>query len=273
MMWSFVPMWRGMPFSAIAAPPTTPRRVSLPVVVARWAGLCFFSLFTSLGLASSLYDDMIQRVALEERVDVNLLRAVVATESAFDPSAQSPKGAMGLMQLMPGTAKLMGVERPYNPEDNLRGGARYLRGLIDRFDRVDYALAGYNAGPENIVKYNGIPPFQETMDYVAKVRDNYSRQINGGGPTWRKATASNPVVDITRPAQPGKAPHIPKKIFVYRDARGTLVLTDIQPKQRANSVPAKVYINPASSRTTTPASIRISPPVRTLQGDKRDLRG
>lgn len=229
--------------------------------------------------ASSLYDSLIQKVAMEERVDVNLLRAVVATESAFDANAMSPKGAMGLMQLMPGTARLMGVNRPFHPEDNLRGGARYLRTLIDRFDRVDYALAGYNAGPENIAKYNGIPPFQETIDYVDKVRERYTRQINGGDADpgrWRSATADKPMVstaDYARAVR--RPPPVAKKIFVYRDAKGTLVLTDVQPKRRLASVDATVVIssgdnprNPPPRVAASKATIRITPPIRTIGSQK-----
>lgn len=108
------------------------------------------------------------RVAEQEGVDPDLFLRLVQQESAFKPSAVSPKGAMGLAQLMPGTARDLGVD-PSDPIQNLTGGARYLRQQMDAFQDPQLALAAYNAGPGNVRKYGGIPPFQETQNYVSRI--------------------------------------------------------------------------------------------------------
>jgi soluble lytic murein transglycosylase-like protein len=110
-------------------------------------------------------------------VDPRLLAALVWTESGFRTDAVSGAGARGLTQLMPGTAAGMGVD-PDDPLQNLDGGARYLRAALDRFGSPDLALAAYNAGPGNVAKYGGVPPFDETQRYVSTVLDRY-RQLGG----------------------------------------------------------------------------------------------
>lgn len=124
----------------------------------------------------SLYEPHIQLVCSRYGLDHNLVKAVIRTESAFNPEAVSPKGAMGLMQLMPGTSKDLGVANPFDPQQNIDGGARYLRLLLDRFDNdLVLALAAYNAGPEAVAKHGGIPPYEETRSYVQRVLELYMR--------------------------------------------------------------------------------------------------
>ncbi len=126
------------------------------------------------------YDTYINTASQLHGLPPNLIKAVIKVESNFNPRALSPKGAQGLMQLMPGTARLMNVDDPFDPWDNISGGVKYLRGLIDRFEgKVAFALAGYNAGPEHVERYNGIPPFQETQNYVRRVIQYYQLLKNG----------------------------------------------------------------------------------------------
>lgn len=119
---------------------------------------------------------LIERIAQEEGVDEALVRAVVQVESGGNPNAVSPKGAMGLMQLMPRTAEAMGVRDPFDPEQNLRGGVRLLRGLLDEFGDVRLALAAYNAGGPAVRRHGGIPPYAETQSFVQRVLDLWQRE-------------------------------------------------------------------------------------------------
>jgi soluble lytic murein transglycosylase-like protein len=123
------------------------------------------------GVRSSQWDDVIDHHAREQGVRPDLVRAVIQVESAFNPRARSHKGAMGLMQLMPGTARDLGVRNAYDPLENIRGGVTYLRSLLDEFGgNEELALAAYNAGPHRVKQYGGtIPPYRETRDYVSKI--------------------------------------------------------------------------------------------------------
>jgi soluble lytic murein transglycosylase-like protein len=116
------------------------------------------------------YDDIIAEAAAQYHLDPRMIKAVMETESAFDATAVSPVGALGLMQLMPAVAAELGAVDPLDPRQNIMAGARYLRQLLDAHGgNVRLALASYNAGPGNVAKYRAIPPFKETRDYVKKV--------------------------------------------------------------------------------------------------------
>ena len=139
------------------------RATSAPIDVSRWAPI--------VAAASKQYG-----------LDPNLLSAVIAQESGGDPAAVSQKGAKGLMQLMDSTSSAMGVTRPFSPQGNIMGGAKYLRQLLDQFSGDEsLALASYNAGPAAVERYNGIPPFSETQRYVKDVqslKQQYSQTSN-----------------------------------------------------------------------------------------------
>jgi len=130
-----------------------------------------------LAMRRSQYAGVIEEAAYKHGLDPALLHAVIRAESSYNPGAVSHKGAMGLMQLMPGTAARYGVRNPYDPEDNIFGGARYLRDLMGMFQSdVRLAVAAYNAGEHNVMKYGyQVPPFPETRDYVSKVLGYYNR--------------------------------------------------------------------------------------------------
>ena len=114
-------------------------------------------------------ESLITKHAEKNNLDPSLVRAVVKAESNFNPNAVSPVGAQGLMQLMPSTAKGLGVQDVFDPEQNIAGGTAYLRNMLDQFGSVPLALAAYNAGPGAVQKYGGVPPYKETQNYVNKI--------------------------------------------------------------------------------------------------------
>lgn len=129
---------------------------------------------------SSNLETIISDAALRYRLDPALIKAVIRVESAFNRYSVSGKGAKGLMQLMPDTAREMGVSRLFDPEENIEGGSRYLRKMLDRFDgNLRLALAAYNAGPNAVARYGGVPPFDETRRYVRKVWNAYGDYRGG----------------------------------------------------------------------------------------------
>lgn len=121
------------------------------------------------GSAETPFEALVQQAAQRYGIDPAVLKAVIHAESNFNPYAVSKAGAQGLMQLMPGTARALGVQDPFDPVQNIDGGARYLRQLLDRFHSLPLALAAYNAGPGAVARYQGVPPYRETQTYVRRV--------------------------------------------------------------------------------------------------------
>lgn len=122
--------------------------------------------------AAEAYDSLIGEAARAYKLDENLIRGVMRAESSFDPTVVSPAGAQGLMQIMPALALELGVTDPFDPRQNIMAGARYLRQLLDaHHGNLRLALASYNAGPGNVARYKGVPPFKETRNYVKKITE------------------------------------------------------------------------------------------------------
>jgi soluble lytic murein transglycosylase-like protein len=120
--------------------------------------------------AHQAYDGLIKEASAAYDVDEDLIRAVMRAESSFNPLVVSPAGAQGLMQIMPGLSQELGVTDPFDPRQNIMAGARYLRQLLDAHrGNVRLTLASYNAGPGNVARYKGVPPFRETREYVKKI--------------------------------------------------------------------------------------------------------
>jgi soluble lytic murein transglycosylase-like protein len=147
----------------------------------------------------------VQTVAARYALDAELIHAVIGAESSYNPLARSPKGAQGLMQLIPATARRFGVGNPYDPIENLHGGARYLRWLLDFFQgNVALALAGYNAGEGAVLRYGGIPPYAETQAYVGQVLNRWRERQSPrslSAATVRAATSLPRSTPVLPPAQ------------------------------------------------------------------------
>jgi len=157
---------------------------------------------------------IINKYASQQGIDPRLVQTVIRHESGFDPVAVSPKGAMGLMQLMPETAASLGVEDPFDVEQNIKGGIRFLKICLNRFEQnLPLALAAYNAGPGRVVEHQGMPPFKETQDYVKKVVQDYSGQsLDPAQIKLQPAAAAVPAVTTPAEAPPAPPPSTSKPL-------------------------------------------------------------
>jgi len=152
--------------------------------------------------------ELIERYAGEHDLDPRLVQAVMQAESGYNPKALSTKGAIGLMQLMPATARELSVSDPWDPEQNVRGGVTYLKRMLDLFSQdVDFALAAYNAGPNAVLEHAGVPPYPETRAYVEKVRCLYDGDCPGSSTTTMGG----------------------RKVEIVRDGNGGIILTTSGP--------------------------------------------
>ncbi len=172
-----------------------------------------------------MYDALIEKHAATYAVSPDLVRAVIQVESGFNPRAVSPKGALGLMQLMPSTAIEMGVRDPFDPDENIRAGVAYLRQLLNRYPGDEQlALAAYNAGPEAVQRYGyQVPPYRETQRYVSRI-------------TGRRA--ASPVATPVITGKRASAPQLPGVVFAGLSGHGTMVYSKNRP-QRAAKAPEK----------------------------------
>jgi soluble lytic murein transglycosylase-like protein len=159
--------------------PTDPRYRRMGFTSGTSAG--WLRLPPSAAADGGLYNQEIRDAAERYGVPVKLVSAVIRAESGFNPRAVSRSGAQGLMQLMPGTASILGVRNSFDPRENIDGGVRHLRGLLDRFPHsLPLAIAAYNAGERAVTQHRGIPPYPETQEYVTKVMQFYGAPIGGG---------------------------------------------------------------------------------------------
>lgn len=190
----------------------------------------------------SLFSNIIDDTARRYDMDPSLIHAVITAESNYNPSARSRKGAMGLMQLMPGTAVSMGVIDPYHPEQNIEGGTKYLRHLMDTFGDVDLALAAYNAGPEAVKRNrNSIPPYKETQQYVKKIKANYSGNtadsFDPAKPSAKKSSKAVAKVKQKDQAKKSVAKKAPSSQSIYKIVMddGTMMFTNTPPTKTASA--------------------------------------
>lgn len=165
---------------------------------------------------------LIERHSLAQNLDPKLVRAVIQAESGYNRRALSNKGAIGLMQLMPTTAKLLRVSDPWNAEENVRGGTTYLRQLLDRFSgRLEWAVAAYNAGPGAVERHRGIPPYRETREYVRRVLSLYQ----GSAAVPRMTTATPGGSRTASASAPAPVPEIKRKTRIIRNSENQIVVT------------------------------------------------
>jgi soluble lytic murein transglycosylase len=184
-------------------------------------------------LTASSIDGLIEAFAAEHSIDSALIRAVIRAESNFNHRAVSRKGAQGLMQLMPATIWRLSVGDAFDPHENIGAGVRYLRKLLDQFQGdLTLALAAYNAGENAVLRYRGVPPYQETRQYVRKVLSLY-RQTRGEPSRIQMASA------VSRAAEspPPHPPPPPPTLYKAHEASGTILYSNIPPIVRVATGP------------------------------------
>ncbi len=176
--------------------------------------------FSSFLKTDKNLEEIYHEASMTYGVSVDLLKAMTKQESNFNPNATSRSGAQGLMQLMPGTAAELGVTNAYDPYQNIMGGAKYIRRMLDKYNgNVSLALAAYNAGSNNVDKYGGIPPFAETQNYVAKINGYLEEgvEIPNTQTVYASANAVNGNKDVTYQDLNAFAKEILTEIFSYDD--------------------------------------------------------
>jgi hypothetical protein len=160
---------------------------------------------------SEAYNSIIEKYASDYHLDASLIKSIIATESGFNPKAISPKGARGLMQLMPATAEQLGVSNSFDPEQNIQGGVKHLRSLMDSFnDDISLSLAAYNAGENRVQRLGRIPPIKETQNYVQSVTKLYNKSKSEPKPQAQE--------EVKQPS-----------LFRFIDDSGVLQVTNIPP--------------------------------------------
>jgi len=185
-----------------------------------------------------------------------LVQAVVQAESGYNVKALSSKGAMGLMQLMPGTAALLGVSNAWDPQQNVRGGSAYLAQQLERFGSVRLAVAAYHAGPNAVAKYNGVPPYPDTQEYVERVLSLYQQNPPEAAVDLARdrarahAEADRRHKEVLAKVQPAAG----SKVYLQRDAGGQLLLTNTPPPAapRVQSRTAALASRTAAAAPRTP---------------------
>jgi soluble lytic murein transglycosylase-like protein len=190
------------------------------------------------GSYTGQFDPHILAAAAVHGVSVDLVKAVIAVESEFDPLAVSSKGARGLMQLMPFTAQRFGVNDSFDPRQNIFGGVQYLRFLLDMFQGdVALALAGYNAGENAVARFKGIPPFRETQSYVQKIQALLGWGPGGGGSAGAGVAAAYyapaaPLTPLGTPKRPARiTPARPRIYYRWNDDGGHLHVAGVPPPE------------------------------------------